>query len=388
MVLTGSRRLALFCSVVRPKSGQLRVRRLLLDEHAACPVAAGDCPVRKRASNGQRTWCLADERTKDQAGLCPGLTFLLWKLYVWGRRIRPGECRWESPVASAAEVDGAAAELGAAEVDLAAGEFRPSEAERAARENGGSEVDRVAGELGVAEVDLAAGELGHSDEGRSAGELGGFEPDGAAGELGAPEVDPVAGDHGAGEGDLGAGELGGAEVDRAAGELGAGEAVLAAGELGGEKAYRAAGELGAGEADCAPGELGVVEVDRAAGELSTGEVTAIKNDPREVVVKALPGLRRAVFQVRGDDPDDGVADFAVGLEGKPFWLGSILARIGLVWHAQIGAQHVDAGLPVFLPVIGQARQGIHPSQPDGRWLITTQFVGSRGEPFIQRPSAL
>ena len=83
-----------------------------------------------------------------------------------------------------------------------------------------------------------------------------------------------------------------------------------------------------------------------------------------------------------------MADFAAGPEGKPLWLGSILARIGLVWHAQIAAQHIDAGLPVLGPVISQARHGIHPGQPDRRRLIITQLPGRRGEPFIQGPGAL
>ena len=83
-----------------------------------------------------------------------------------------------------------------------------------------------------------------------------------------------------------------------------------------------------------------------------------------------------------------MADFAAGPEGKPLRLGSILARIGLVWHAQIAAQHIDAGLPVLGPVISQARHGIHPGQPDRRRLIITQLPGRRGEPFIQGPGAL
>ena len=99
----------------------------------------------------------------------------------------------------------------------------------------------------------------------------------------------------------------------------------------------------------------------AAGELGAAEVAAVKDNAREVEVQALPGHRSVFFEVRGDDPDDRVADFADGLEGKSLRLGSVLARIGLVWHAQIGAQHVDAGLPVFLPVISQARHGVHPS---------------------------
>ena len=142
------------------------------------------------------------------------------------------------------------------------------------------------------------------------------------------------------------------------------------------------------EVDRAAGELGAGEADRAAGELGAAEVAAVEDNAREVEVQALPGHRRAIFEVRGDDPDDGVADFAAGPEGKPLRLGSILARVGLVGHAQIGAQHIDAGLPVLRPVIGQARHGVHPGQPDGRRLITAQLLGRRGEPLVQRPGAL
>ena len=53
--------------------------------------------------------------------------------------------------------------------------------------------------------------------------------------------------------------------------------------------------------------------------------------------------------------------FAYGLEGKSLHPGSVLAGIGFIWHAQIGAEHVNAGLPVFLPVICQARDSVHPS---------------------------
>ena len=137
-----------------------------------------------------------------------------------------------------------------------------------------------------------------------------------------------------------------------------------------------------------PENLAPSKLDHAAGESGASEVTAVKDDAREVEVQALPGHRRVIFEVRGDDPDDGVADFAAGPEGKPLRLGSILARIGLVWHAQIGAQHIDARLPVLGPVISQARHGIHPGQPDSRRLIIAQLLSRRSEPFVQGTSAL
>ena len=42
----------------------------------------------------------------------------------------------------------------------------------------------------------------------------------------------------------------------------------------------------------------------------------------------------------------------------------LFPRVGVVWHAQNGAQHVNAGLPVFLPGVSQASQSVDPGQPD------------------------
>src|SRR5262249_17986738 len=134
----------------------------------------------------------------------------------------------------------------------------------------------------------------------------------------------------------------------------------AAGEPDPDEVDLAAGELGAVEVDRGAGELGVVEVDCAAGEPGTAEVAAVKHNACEVEVQALPGHRSVFLEVRGNDPDYGVTDLADGLKGKSLRLGSVLTRIGFIWHAQIGAKHVDAGLPVFLPVVGQARHGVHP----------------------------
>jgi hypothetical protein len=155
------------------------------------------------------------------------------------------------------------------------------------------------------------------------------------------------------------------------------------------------------------GESGAVEDDPAAGEVGAVEVTAVEDHAREVEVQALPGLRlgHVGSEVRGDDPDHGVADLPAGPEGKPLASGGILplpagpegkplasggilSRIRLVRHAQITAQHINAGLPVLRPVIRQARQRIYPGQPDFRRLITAQLPGCRGEPFVEGPVPL
>ena len=129
--------------------------------------------------------------------------------------------------------------------------------------------------------------------------------------------------------------------------------------------------LAARKSTVAP-EHGAGEADPAAGELSSAERTVppenwapLKSPPSKttpVKSKSRPcqDVGRVLPEVSGDDPDDGVADFPGGLEGKPLRLGSILAGVGLIRHPQVSAQHVDAGLPVLLPVISQARHGVHP----------------------------
>jgi len=172
-----------------------------------------------------------------------------------------------------------------------------------------------------------------------------------------------------------------AEIDRAAGERGAAEDDFGAGERGDVEVTRAAGELGADEVDRAGGKLGVSEVDLAAGEPGAGEVAAVEDHTGEVEVEAAPGLRGGSVQVGGDDPDDGVADVAAGLEGQPLLQRGILAGVWFVGHAQIAAEHIDAGLPILLPIISQARHRIDPGELDGR-LVAAEFVGRRSEPLV------
>src|SRR5262249_15053543 len=69
----------------------------------------------------------------------PGIDLRSWELHAWGRRVCPGECGRDRPVAGAAEVDRAAGELSDAEVDRAAGELAAGEVDLAAREHGAVE---------------------------------------------------------------------------------------------------------------------------------------------------------------------------------------------------------------------------------------------------------
>jgi hypothetical protein len=133
------------------------------------------------------------------------------------------------------------------------------------------------------------------------------------------------------------------------------------------KSTRPPGELSVVEADRAAGEPGVGKQHDPAGESGAAEIAAVEDHPGEVEVQALPGHCRPGAQMGADEPDDGEADFAAGPECKPLRLRSVIARIRFVGQAQVGAENVDAGLPVLLPVVGQPGHGVHAGQAY-RWL--------------------
>ena len=72
-------------------------------------------------------------------------------------------------------------------------------------------------------------------------------------------------------------------------------------------------------------------MDYTPRELGAAEVTAVKDNAPKVEDQALPGHRRVIFEMRRDDPNNGLADFAAGLERKSSLRRSFLARIRLVW---------------------------------------------------------
>ncbi len=92
------------------------------------------------------------------------------------------------------------------------------------------------------------------------------------------------------------------------------------------------------ESNRTTGELGFVEANCTAGESGLCEATAIEVGTSKIEVQALPGYCRTVLQVSGDDADDGVADFAAGLEVQQLLLVSARAGVRLVRHSQVG-QH-------------------------------------------------
>jgi hypothetical protein len=48
-----------------------------------------------------------------------------------------------------------------------------------------------------------------------------------------------------------------------------------------------------------------------------------------------------------NDPDDSVANLAIGAEGEPLLSGSTVTWVRLIGQAQVRAQHINAGLPVL-----------------------------------------
>ena len=131
-------------------------------------------------------------------------------------------------------------------------------------------------------------------------------------------------------------------------------------------------------------KLAPSEPDNPAGELGAAEVAAVEDHAGEVEVEALPGHRRARAQMVADEPDDGVAYLPVGPVSGPYVRGGVVAGVGVIGQAQVGAQNIDAGLPVLLPVISQPGHGVHPGQAHRR-LAVAELGGDRREPLIQQP---
>jgi hypothetical protein len=210
----------------------------------------------------------------------------------------------------------------------------------------------------------------------------------SAGEFGAKEADPATGETGIAEGDLAPGEPRADEADLTPGELGANECHSGTGEPGAAEAETGAAKAGTDKANPGTGEHSGVKDNLSAGEAGTVKVAAVKDNACEIEVQALPGHRGVSLEVRGDDPDDRVAHFADGLKSKSLRRRSVLSRVGLVRHAQIATQDINAGLPVLCPVVSQAGHGVHPSQPDLGRFVAAELLGGRGESFIEGPGAL
>ncbi|MET4670476.1 hypothetical protein ACIF6H_35710 [Streptomyces microflavus] len=118
------------------------------------------------------------------------------------------------------------------------------------------------------------------------------------------------------------------------------------------------------------GECGAAEIDLTAREKRASEVAAVEGGSGEVEVKPAPGgVCGGVLEVVADGGDDGEADFALAVPECG------CGGVGLVGHAEVGAEHVDANLPLFGPVVGEACHGVDPGEPDRRLLVAELFGG-------------
>jgi hypothetical protein len=72
-----------------------------------------------------------------------------------------------------------------------------------------------------------------------------------------------------------------------------------------------------------------------------------------------------------NEADDGVSDFSLAF--AVFLAG----RVGLVRHAQVGAQDVDAHLALLVPVVGESGHGVDTSEADSGFFVS-ELAGGCG----------
>ncbi|MCX5443754.1 MULTISPECIES: hypothetical protein [unclassified Streptomyces] len=88
-------------------------------------------------------------------------------------------------------------------------------------------------------------------------------------------------------------------------------------------------------------------------------------------------------EVVADETDNGVPDLPQGQVGVPS-IRVVRRKVGFagVGQAQVGAQHVDAGLTQIAGggVVGEAGQSMHTAEPD-RYGVVAELADCRGEAF-------
>jgi hypothetical protein len=72
-----------------------------------------------------------------------------------------------------------------------------------------------------------------------------------------------------------------------------------------------------------------------------------------------------------NEADDGVSDFSLAF--AVFLTGGV----GLVRHAQIGAQDVEANLALLVPVVGKSVHGVDTSETDSGFFVSELIGGCR-----------
>ncbi len=78
------------------------------------------------------------------------------------------------------------------------------------------------------------------------------------------------------------------------------------------------------------------------------EVSAIEDSTSEIKVQIFPGI--CVFsEVRGDNPNDAIADLPISQEGVPVPHRSIISY-NFIGEAQIRTQNINAALSILFPI--------------------------------------
>jgi hypothetical protein len=176
--------------------------------------------------------------------------------------------------------------------------------------------------------------------------------------------------HGALEADGPFGELRLVEMDVGAGEPSIPEAHIGACELCPGEPDVATLELGADKTEGSSDKPGRMERHVPAGDARSGEVGDVEHRPLEAEVVSGPGRGAARSEMVAHDPDSGPPDLAVA--------SPMLRRVSrVVRQAQVGAEDVDAGLALILPVVGQPCHRVHPGQADGSRLVPELLGGGR-----------
>ncbi|MEV6764530.1 hypothetical protein AB0N16_28585 [Streptomyces sp. NPDC051105] len=91
---------------------------------------------------------------------------------------------------------------------------------------------------------------------------------------------------------------------------------------------------------------------------------------------------------RVDEDDVGAGEAGAAELALPGDEGRLVGRrIGRIGHPQVAAQHVDTGLTLLAPLVGEPGHGIRTRHP-GRWLIRPELIGCGPEPVGEGPAML
>jgi hypothetical protein len=79
-----------------------------------------------------------------------------------------------------------------------------------------------------------------------------------------------------------------------------------------------------------------------------------------------------------------MANLLLGQEFQSLSCWRLSASVGLIRHPQVGAEHVDTGLPVLFPVIRQASHRVHAGESHCG-LPVAELGRDRSKPLVEQP---